>query len=258
MRHAVADRDEAVALGRQLDRVARVDLGQLARVGQVGQEGEAGLAGLLDEDADRGLAALLRRDGLLAGGDEEHLEPVDVALGDPVGRVERERRLVVLAGGAELTELPERLGQAVLGLGVGTELEEPAVRGRGLGPLGGRRLGDRLVGQLPLLAVQVDGALGGGLDVGEGHEAVVLSGRGGVRSGVGGVVGARTRQPWAACFLAPSGRPSNDAGTIAAGAAPASGAAQQQVPGGDDDAEPDQERDPPDPARSRRRDGAVL
>ena len=31
--HAVADRDQPVALGRQLDRVARVDLGQLARVG---------------------------------------------------------------------------------------------------------------------------------------------------------------------------------------------------------------------------------
>ena len=39
--HAVADRDQAVALGRQLDVVARVDLGQLARVGQVGQEREA-------------------------------------------------------------------------------------------------------------------------------------------------------------------------------------------------------------------------
>ena len=153
-------RDQPVALGRQLDRVARVDLGELARVGEVGQEREAGLAGLLDEDADRGLAALLGRHGLLAGGDEEHLEPVDVALGDAVRRVERERGLVVLARGAELAELPERLGQAVLRLGVRAELEQPAVRGGGLGPLGGRRLGDRLVGQLPLLAGQVDGALG--------------------------------------------------------------------------------------------------
>ena len=154
-------------------------------VGEVGQEGEAGLAGLLDEDADRGLAALLRRDGLLAGGDEEHLEPIDVALGDPVRRVEGERRLVVLARGAELTQLPERLGEPVLRFGVGSELEQPAVGRRGLGPLGGRRLGDRLVGELALLAVQVDGALGGGLDIGEGHEAVVLSGRGGVRRRVG-------------------------------------------------------------------------
>ena len=182
--HAVADGDEAVALGRQLDRVARVDLGELARVGEVGQEREAGLAGLLDEDADRGLAALLGRDGLLAGRDQEHLEPVDVALGDAVGRVEGERGLVVLAGVAELAELPERLGQAVLRLGVGPELEQLAVGRGGLGPLGGGRLGDRLVGQLPLLAGQVDGALGGGLDVGEGHEAVVLSGRGRVRQRV--------------------------------------------------------------------------
>ena len=104
--HAVAVGDEPVALGRQLDRVARVDLGELARVGEVGQEGEAGLAGLLDEDADRGLAALLGRDGLLAGGDQEHLEPVDVALGDPVGRVEREGGLVVLAGGAAARPAP--------------------------------------------------------------------------------------------------------------------------------------------------------
>ena len=188
--------DQAVALGRQLDRVARVDLGQLARVGQVGQEGEAGLAGLLDEDADRRLAPLLGGHGLLAGRDQEHLEPVDVALGDAVGRIEGERRLVVLARVAELAQLPERLGEAVLRLGVGTELEQPAVRRGGLGPLGGRRLGDRLVGELALQAGQVDGALGGGLDVGEGHEAVVLSGRGGVRSR-SGVGRAATRGHWA-------------------------------------------------------------
>ena len=40
----------------------------------------------------------LAGDGLLAGLDEQHLEAVDVALGDAVGRVERERLLVVLAG----------------------------------------------------------------------------------------------------------------------------------------------------------------
>ena len=171
MRTPLLMRDEPVALRRELDRVARVDLGQLARVGEVGQEREAGLAGLLDEDADRGLAAGLGRDGLLAGRDQQHLQPVDVALGDPVGRVEGERRLVVLARRAELAELPERLGQAVLRLGVRAQLEQPAVRRGRLGPLGGRRLGDGLVGQLPLLAGQVDGALGGGLDVGEGHEA---------------------------------------------------------------------------------------
>ena len=54
---AVADRDEPVALGQELDRVAGVHLGELARVGQLDQHGEAGLAGLLDEDADRRLAA---------------------------------------------------------------------------------------------------------------------------------------------------------------------------------------------------------
>ena len=163
--------------------------------GEVGQEGEAGLAGLLDEDADRRLAAGLGRDGLLAGGDEEHLEPVDVALGDPVRRVEGERGLVVLAGGAELAQLPERLGEAVLRLGVGPELEQLAVRLGGLGPLGGGRLGDRLLGQLALQAGQVDGALGVGLDVGEGHEAVVLSGRRAGAAGIGGrgVTGARRR-----------------------------------------------------------------
>ena len=186
------NRDEPVALGRQLDRVARVDLGELARRGEVGQEREAGLAGLLDEDADRGLAALLGGDGLLAGVDEEDPEPVDVALGDAVGRVEGERGLVVLAGGAELAELPERLGQAVLGLGVRAQLEQLAVRLGGLGPLGGRGLGDRLVGELALLAGQVDGALGLGLDVGEGHEAVVLSGRGRCSERGRRLVGARS------------------------------------------------------------------
>ena len=127
-------------------------------MGQVGQEREAGLAGLLDEDRDRRLAALLGRDGLLAGVDEQDPQPVDVPLGDPVRRVERERRLVVLAGRAELALLPERLREAVLGLGVGPELEQPLVRLGRLGPLGRRRLGDRLVGQLPLQAGLVDGA----------------------------------------------------------------------------------------------------
>ena len=189
-------RDEPVALGRQLDRVARVDLGELARGGEVGQEREAGLAGLLDEDADRGLAAGLGRDRLLAGGDEEHLEPVDVPLGDPVGRVEGERGLVVLPGGPELTELPERLGQAVLGLGVGPELEQAPVRRGGLGPLGGRRLGDRLVGQLPLLAVQVDGALGAVVSM-SGKVTRRSSFRGAAGFGAGSEADGRavTRQP---------------------------------------------------------------
>ena len=131
-------------LGDQLDGVARVDLGELGRAGEVRQVGEARLAGLLDEDADRGLRALLGRDGLLARLDEQHLEAVDVALGDAVGRVEREGLLVVLARGAELALLPERLGEAVLGLGVGAELEQAAV---GLGRVGPLRR--RLPGRSP-------------------------------------------------------------------------------------------------------------
>ena len=119
IRIAVAERDEPVALGGQLDRVARVDLGELARVGA----GRSGTRSRSCRSPRRRsltgrLAALLGRDGLLAGRDEQHLEPVDVALGDPVRRIEGERRLVVLAGRAELAELPERLGQPVLGLGV--------------------------------------------------------------------------------------------------------------------------------------------
>ena len=115
------------------------------------------------------LLPVLGRHGLLAGGDEQDLEAVDVALGDAVRRVERERGLVVLARGGELAELPERLRQAVLRLGVRAELEELAVRRGGVGPLRGRGLGDGLVGQLALRAREVDGALVLGLDVGEGH-----------------------------------------------------------------------------------------
>ena len=112
------------ALGRQLDGVARVDLGQLgAAIGEVDQVGEAGLAGLLDEDRDGRLAARVRGDRLLAGLDEEHPQAVDVPLGDAVRRVEGERGLVVLSGGPELALLPERLGEPVLGLGVGPELD---------------------------------------------------------------------------------------------------------------------------------------
>ena len=130
---------------------------------------EAGLPRLLDEDADRGLRAVLRGDRLLAGLDQEHLEAVDVALGDPVRRVERERLLVVLPGGAELAELPQRLREPVLGLGVGAELEEPPV---GLGrvrPLRVGRLRDGLLGELALLARLARGRLGCGVDLGEGH-----------------------------------------------------------------------------------------
>ena len=138
---------------------------------------------------------------------QEHLEPVDVALGDPVRRVEREGGLVVLARRAELAELPERLGQPVLGLGVGAELEQPAVRLGGLGPLGGGRLGDRLLGQLALLAGQVDRALGAVVST-SGKVTRRSSFRGAAGSGAGrSVQGARARGGAWADMLSSTVRP---------------------------------------------------
>ncbi len=166
---AVAERDQPVALRHQLHGVARVDLGQLCRPGEVGEVGEARLAGLLDEDADRRLAARLRRHGLLAGLDEQHLEALDVALGDAVGGVELERPHVVLARRAQLALLPERLGQAVLRLRVGAELDEAPVGLGGIGPAGRRRVRDGLLGELALQARLAGRRLGGGVDLGEGH-----------------------------------------------------------------------------------------
>ena len=119
--------DQAAALRDELDGIARIDLGELLGRGQVRQEREPGLAGLLDEDADRRLAAFLRRHGLLAGGVEQDLEAVDVALGDAVRRVEREGGLIVLAGLAERAQLPERLGETVLRFGIRAELQQLAV-----------------------------------------------------------------------------------------------------------------------------------
>ncbi len=143
--------------------------------GEVGEVREAGLAGLLDEDAHRRLRARARRDRPLAGLHEEHLEPVDVALGDAVGRVEGEGLLVVLACGAQLAELPQGLREPVLGLRVRAELDEPSVRLCRLRPLGGVRVCDGLVDQLALEPRLARGRLGCGVDLGEGHGAVVLS-----------------------------------------------------------------------------------
>ena len=139
---------------------------------------------------------VLRRDGLLAGLDEQDAEAVDVALGDAVGRVEGERGLVVLARGAELAELPEGLGEAVLGLGVRAQLEEPAVRLGGLGPLGGGGAGDRLLGELALEARLMPGLTAGSrwrVSIsGKVTERSVLS-VGGPRDGRRGARRARTK-----------------------------------------------------------------
>jgi hypothetical protein len=67
-----------------------------------------------------------------AGTVEKDPEAIDVPLGDPVGRIEGQRGLVMLARLAELAELPERLRETILRLGVGPELEQPAVRLRRL------------------------------------------------------------------------------------------------------------------------------
>ncbi len=81
----------------------------------------------------------------------------------------------MLARGAQLAELPERLRQSILRLRIRSELEQPTVRLRSIGPLGGRRLGDRLVRELALEPRLIDGARRLGIDFGEGHEGVVLS-----------------------------------------------------------------------------------
>ena len=157
--------------GRQLDAVAGVDLGELAGAGQVGQDRRS-----------RSCRSPRRRSRpapccppwagtvFSPASTSSIAQPLDVALGDAVRRIEREGDLVVLAGLAELAQLPERLGQAVLGLGVGAELQDRAVGLGGLGPAGGRGLGDRLLGQLALEPGRVAAALRLGLDLGEGHE----------------------------------------------------------------------------------------
>ena len=130
---------------------------------------EPGLAGLLDEDRDRRLAADLGRGRSIAGLDEQDLEPVDVALRDPVRRVEGERLLIVLARAGEVAQLPEGLGEAVLRLRVRTVFEKLPVHVRGGCPLGVCRLGDRLLGQRPLDPGEAGGALRRLLELGKRH-----------------------------------------------------------------------------------------
>jgi len=116
----------------------------------------------------QGVAVTFEPDGLLAGRDDQGPQAIDVALGDPVRRVECERRLVVLPRGAELALLPERLGEPVLGIGLRAHLEQAAVGLGGVGPLAGGGLRDRLLGELALETRRGGGARCG-VDVGEGH-----------------------------------------------------------------------------------------
>ena len=102
------------------------------------------------------LSVFLAAIGLLARLGKQHAQSRDVALGDAIGRIERERSLVVLAGLSKLAHLPISLGQTVLRLGVRTQLEDALVDLGGLLPLGGSRRVDGLFGQLPLETGCVD------------------------------------------------------------------------------------------------------
>ena len=141
---------------------------------------EAGLAGLLDEDADRRLAARRRRHRLGASLGHEQPQATDVALRDPVGRVDAQGRLVVLAGLGQLTLLPEGLGEAVLGGAIRTHLKDLLVRLGRSDPVGATRSIDGLVGKLALQAAGGDGAADTGRVVGfgQGVEAHSFLGRG--------------------------------------------------------------------------------
>ena len=134
---AVADRDQARPSGDSSTASPGLTWASSGRLGEVRQVREAGLAGLLDEDADRGLGAGLGRDGLLAGLDQQHLAGGRCC----ARRCGSSGRARAPSGSArarrELAQLPERLGQAVLGLGVGAQLEQAAVGLGRLGPLGG-------------------------------------------------------------------------------------------------------------------------
>ena len=148
--------------------------------GEVGQEREAGLAGLLDEDADGRLAPLSCRHGLLAGLDEQHLEAVDVALGDPVGRDRargpsgsaRARRPARPAPRAPWPagSPPRRPGPSSSSLRfVSAASAHWAAAACAIAWSASWRFSAGLV----------DRASGRWLDFGEGHEGVVLSGRAG-------------------------------------------------------------------------------
>ena len=166
---SVRARGEARSVGNQLDRVAGVDLCQLAPIDEVDEMRKAGLAGLLDEDADRRLGLFLGGHGLLAGIDHQQQEPVDVALGDAVGGIEREGRLIVLTGKGQFAHLPVRLGQPVLRLAVGAQVEDAFVEVNRRLPVVGRCGGDCLLGQLAAEPSGIHGGRCAGVGHGETH-----------------------------------------------------------------------------------------
>ena len=148
-------------------------MGQRPRRGEIHQHREAGLAGLFHEDRDRGLLGLLGGNRLLAGLGHEGAQTIDVALGNAVGGIECQRDLVVLARLAQLSQLPQSLGQAILGLRVRGELEDLVVDLHGLGPTSSHGMGDRLFLEL---ALDPDGVAAGALfDFWEGQGECVLS-----------------------------------------------------------------------------------
>ena len=75
-----------------------------------------------------------------------------LAFGDPIGGVAVERLLVRLQRVAVAAELGERLAQPVVGIGIGSELEQLAVRADRSLPLPAGRLSNGRLRQLPPLA----------------------------------------------------------------------------------------------------------
>ena len=113
-----------------------------------------GLAHLLDEVRGRCLLRLpIPHRGGVGATPGDDPQATDVALGDPVGRVSRQRPLVGLEGLAVSSELGKGLSQAVVGIGIAAELEDLLVAGDGRLPFTAGRLPDRDVGEVPALAV---------------------------------------------------------------------------------------------------------
>ena len=138
---------------------------------------ESGRPRLLDEDAGGRRGALGTRRRLLPDLLDQALQSLQVSLGDPVERIERQSRLILLLGAGQITELPEALRQAILRLDallhldLGGEGEHGAVRVGSLLPATFRSGLQRNVGVIARCAHR----LLGGVLVGEGHVRLLLS-----------------------------------------------------------------------------------